>query len=116
MGGALPGAAHHRTANSAALRASIGFYPALDAVVAQNEQRKSRRLTLPVLAIGDAASTGEGVGNTLRLSADDVRSLVIPGCGHFVAEEDPEAMLAALTAFLAPCWDAPAPAHNATKR
>jgi hypothetical protein len=31
-------------------------------------------------------------------AADNVQSLVIPGCGHFVAEE----MRAALTAFLAP--------------
>jgi len=36
----------------------------------------------------------------MRLAADDVQSLVIPDCGHWVAEEAPEEMLAALTAFL----------------
>jgi pimeloyl-ACP methyl ester carboxylesterase len=30
-----------------------------------------------------------------------VQTLVIPGCGHWVAEQAPEELLAALTAFLA---------------
>jgi len=55
--------------------------------------------------------TGEGVGNTMKLAADDVQTLVIPGCGHWVAEQAPEELLAALTAFLAPYRDGPA-AHN----
>jgi hypothetical protein len=38
----------------------------------------------------------------MKLVADDVQSLVIPGVGHFVAEEAPEEMLAALTDFLGP--------------
>src|SRR5262249_16964777 len=85
-----------------ALRGSFGFYRAIDTSIAQNEQRKTRRLTLPVLAIGGAASSGEGVGNSMKLPADDVQSLVIPHCGHWVAEQAPEELLAALTAFLAP--------------
>ena len=60
---------------------------------------------MPVLAIGGAASFGEDVGNAMKLVADDVQSVVIPGTGHFVAEEAPEEMLAALTAFLAPYRD-----------
>ena len=39
-----------------ALRGSFGWYRAFDTTVAQNEQRKTRRLTMPVLAIGGAAS------------------------------------------------------------
>ncbi|MEU7042724.1 alpha/beta hydrolase [Streptomyces varsoviensis] len=88
-----------------ALRASFEFYRALDATIAQNEERKSRRLSLPVLAIGGAENQGAGVGATMRLAADDVESLVLPDCGHYPAEEAPEAMLSALTAFLAPYRD-----------
>jgi len=84
------------------LRGSFEFYRAIPATSAQNEQRKTRRLTLPVLAIGGAESSGEGVGNTMKLAADDVQTLVIPGCGHWVAEQAPEELLAVLTAFLAP--------------
>jgi pimeloyl-ACP methyl ester carboxylesterase len=57
---------------------------------------------MPVLAIGGEASFGENVGNAVQVVADDVQSVVIPGVGHFVAEEAPEEMLTALTAFLAP--------------
>ncbi len=95
-----------------ALRGSFGFYRALPASIAQNEQRKTQRLTLPVLAIGGAESSGEGVGNTMKLAADDVQTLVIPGCGHWVVEQAPEELLAALTVFLAPYRDGPAAAHN----
>jgi pimeloyl-ACP methyl ester carboxylesterase len=87
------------------LRGSFGFYRALPTSIAQNEQRKTRRLTLPVLAIGGAESTGEGVGNTMKLTADDVQTLVIPGCGHWVAEQAPSELLVALAAFLAPYRD-----------
>ena len=84
------------------LRGSFEFYRTIPTTSAQNEHRKTRRLTLPVLAIGGAESSGEGVGNTMKLAADDVQTLVIPGCGHWVAEQAPEQLLAALTAFLAP--------------
>jgi hypothetical protein len=49
----------------------------------------------------------------MKLVADDVQSVVIPGTGHWVAEDAPEEMLAALTAFLAPYRDGgPAAANN----
>jgi pimeloyl-ACP methyl ester carboxylesterase len=89
------------------LRGSFGFYRAIPTTSAQNQKRKERRLTLPVLAIGGAESSGEGSGNTMKLAADDVQTLVIPGCGHWVAEQAPEELLAALTAFLAPYRDGP---------
>jgi pimeloyl-ACP methyl ester carboxylesterase len=75
-------------------------------MIAQNEQRKNQRLTMPVLAIGGSESSGEGPGNTMRLVADDVQGLVLQGSGHWVAEQAPEALLAALTGFLAPYRDA----------
>ena len=94
------------------LRGSFGFYRAIPASITQNEQRKTRRLTLPVLAIGGAESSGEGPGNTMKLTADDVQTLVIPGCAHWVAEQAPEQLLAALTTFLAPYRDGTAAAHG----
>jgi pimeloyl-ACP methyl ester carboxylesterase len=57
---------------------------------------------MPVLAIGGEASYGEHVGDAMVALADDEQSVVIPGTGHLVAEDAPEEMLAALTAFLAP--------------
>jgi pimeloyl-ACP methyl ester carboxylesterase len=94
------------------LRGSFGFYRALPTTIAQNEQRKTRRLTLPVLAIGGGESAGEGVGTTMRLVADDVQAVVLAGSGHWVAEQAPEQLLATLTAFLAPYRGATAAAHS----
>ena len=52
----------------------------------------------------------------MKLAADDVQTVVIPGAGHWVAEEAPEELLTALTEFLAPYRDGEAAAHkNSTK-
>jgi pimeloyl-ACP methyl ester carboxylesterase len=91
-----------------ALHGSFGFYRAFDLTVQQNVRRKDRHLSMPVLAIGGEASYGGHVAEVMESVADDVRSVVIPGAGHWVAEEAPEQMLAALGAFLAPYRDAPA--------
>jgi pimeloyl-ACP methyl ester carboxylesterase len=48
----------------------------------------------------------------MKLAADDVQTLVIPGCGHWVAEQAPEQLLAALTTFLAPYRNGTAAAPN----
>lgn len=89
-----------------ALRGSFGQYRAFDASIAQNEQRKSRRLTLPVLAIGAEQGLGQGVIDTMKLVADDLQSVIVPGSGHWIAEQAPEQLLAALTPFLAAYRDA----------
>jgi pimeloyl-ACP methyl ester carboxylesterase len=57
---------------------------------------------LPVLAIGGAESSGDMVGATMQLVADDVQTVVLAGADHWVAEQAPEELLAALTTFLAP--------------
>jgi pimeloyl-ACP methyl ester carboxylesterase len=94
------------------LHASFAIYRALDATIAQNQQRTTWRLPMPVLGIGGGHSLAEQVADTMRLAADDVQTLVIPGCAHWVAEETPEETLAELTAFLAPYRDARAAAHD----
>ena len=88
--------------NPDSLSGSFGWYRALDTTIAQDQQRKTRRLAMPVLAIGGEASFGSHVAEAVQAVADDVRGIVIPGVGHFVAEEAPEEMLAALSGFLAP--------------
>jgi pimeloyl-ACP methyl ester carboxylesterase len=89
-------------ADPEALHGSYAMYRALDTTIAQNVQRKSQQLTLPVLAIGGGHSLGQQVADTMKLGAQNVQSLVIPGCAHYPAEETPEDLLAALTSFLAP--------------
>jgi pimeloyl-ACP methyl ester carboxylesterase len=94
----------------AALRGSFGFYRAWDATTEQNRQRMERKLTMPVLAIGGGTSSRNAPEAVMKTVANDVQGLVIPGAGHFLAEEAPEQMIAALTEFLTPYRDErPAP-------
>jgi pimeloyl-ACP methyl ester carboxylesterase len=51
------------------LHGTFQLYRAFPTTIAQNQQRKERRLTLPVLAIGGAESSGDMVGATMRLVA-----------------------------------------------
>jgi pimeloyl-ACP methyl ester carboxylesterase len=88
-----------------ALRGSFEFYRAIPTTSAQNAERKNRRLTMPVLAIGGAESGMEGVEATMKLVADDVQGVVLSGAAHWVAEQAPDELLAALTEFLAPYRD-----------
>ncbi len=83
------------------LRASFGYYRALDETIAQNEQRKKTRLPMPVLAIGGAQYCGALVAETMRLAADDVTEAVLDDCGHYVAEEQPARFTEILANFLA---------------
>jgi pimeloyl-ACP methyl ester carboxylesterase len=90
-----------------ALHGSFQLYRAFGTTTAQNERRKTRRLPMPVLAMGGAESVGAMAADTMKLAADDVQTLVLPGIGHWLAEQGPDEMVAALTEFLAPYRDAP---------
>jgi pimeloyl-ACP methyl ester carboxylesterase len=55
-----------------------------------------------VLAFSGALACGDSVEAELRTVASNVESVVIADCGHYPAEEHPEALLAAFEAFFAP--------------
>jgi pimeloyl-ACP methyl ester carboxylesterase len=104
-------------ASPEALHGTFQMYRALiPTILAQNEERKDRRLPMPVLAIGGAESSGTMVEDAMRLVADEVQGLVIPDCGHWLAEQAPDAMLTALTEFLAPYEVSPGRAGVGAKR
>ncbi|MEU4291736.1 alpha/beta hydrolase [Kribbella sp. NPDC026596] len=84
------------------LRASFGLYRAWDAILQQNGARQNEKLTIPVLGIGGANSWGPAAAGGIAPAAVNVQSLVIPGAGHWVAEQAPAAMITALSTFLAP--------------
>lgn len=85
----------------AALHASFEFYRRLDETAgALHALRERGPVTIPVLAIGAEYSTGTGPADDMRKVADDVTGLVIPQCGHFLAEEAPEEVTAAMVDFL----------------
>jgi pimeloyl-ACP methyl ester carboxylesterase len=59
------------------------------------------KLTIPVLSISGEASLGAAQRSFVEAFAENiVRHIVIPKAGHFVPEEQPEAMLEELKSFL----------------
>ena len=60
---------------------------------------------MPVLAMGGEESGGLNAANVMKTVAADVEGVVLRGSGHWVAEQAPEELLAALTRFLAPYRD-----------
>ena len=83
-----------------ALRAGFEYYRAFPADARQNQAFAQHKLTMPVLGIGGAGSLGPIVGEELRHVALDVQSVQIDSAGHWVAEEQPEAVSEALLKFL----------------
>jgi pimeloyl-ACP methyl ester carboxylesterase len=75
------------------LRATFGLYRAWGATLTQNEERKKTLLTIPVLGIGGENSWGPAPAAGMTPAANDVQTAVIPGAGHWVAEQAPEEML-----------------------
>lgn len=85
-----------------ALRASFEYYRSLDLTMEQNAVRRKTKLVIPVLAVGGAKAVGAKVGAEMSSVADIVTAVVIPDRGHFVQEEAPQALIAALLPFLQP--------------
>lgn len=86
-----------------ALRAGFSYYRAIPADIADNAAKVAAgfKLPMPVLALGGDRSWGRGmeVADSLRRLAVDVRGGVIENCGHWMPEEQPEALLWQLSGF-----------------
>lgn len=93
-------------AQPGAMRAGFAYYRAMTQDAADNRTRIALgKLSMPTLGIGGAVGYPHGRGRahepeeSLRRVAHDVKGLVIPECGHFVPEEQPERLVAALLDF-----------------
>jgi pimeloyl-ACP methyl ester carboxylesterase len=87
------------------LAASFEFYRALDEIIPQNAERMKTPLDLPILTFAGELFAGDYVEREMRSVASNVRSVIVPGCGHFVQEEAPDQLLAAVLPFLQPYAD-----------
>ena len=71
-----------------------------DAVDNQGFIAKGGKLIMPVLAIGGAASYGANLATEIGFAAETVEGVSIPESGHWLMEEQPDATMAAILAFL----------------
>jgi pimeloyl-ACP methyl ester carboxylesterase len=85
------------------LRSSFEYYRDLDLTIPQNKAHVARgKWPMPVLTFAGAWACGDLIAQEIATMADDLTSVVVPECGHFVPEEKPAALLAALEPFLEP--------------
>jgi pimeloyl-ACP methyl ester carboxylesterase len=59
------------------------------------------KLSMPVLALGGEKSFGRQMADVMRYAATNVQGGVVPDAGHWVMEENPQATIALVRAFLA---------------
>jgi pimeloyl-ACP methyl ester carboxylesterase len=72
---------------------ALGVYRTAFVTMAQTLPLTQDKVKLPIVAIGGEKGLGERVGHSVSMVAANFESIVLPGCGHFVPEEYPEAVL-----------------------
>jgi len=91
---AMPGAMH----------SGFAQFAAFDQDAADNRALLANygKLKMPVLAIGGEKSFGPQMAVVMRAAADNVSEGIIPNSGHWIMEENPQATVAMVRAFLSP--------------
>jgi pimeloyl-ACP methyl ester carboxylesterase len=82
-----------------ALRAGIEYYAAVWRDLDINNDNFDKKLAMPTLGIGGRHNLGEIVGKSLIGLGDDVRTAVIDHAGHWLSDENPEAVSETLLDF-----------------
>ncbi|MEM9797797.1 MAG: alpha/beta hydrolase [Pseudomonadota bacterium] len=87
------------------ITAALGYYRTMpqDIAFAQDMIASDQLLDVPVLAVGGGHSTvgNSGTVASLERLSRSVQGVVIPPCGHYLAEECPVELLSVLNDFLA---------------
>jgi len=82
------------------VQGAFGIYRAIPRSVEQTAPLANDKIKVPVLALGGRNSKAESVGEMVRRVAAHVESGVLEDCGHFMPEEQPEALVQRLLQFL----------------
>jgi pimeloyl-ACP methyl ester carboxylesterase len=84
-----------------ALRCTLGYTRSYYQDALDNRRAVADgKLTLPVLALGGAASTSSRAADSLKEVALNVEADIIPNCGHWACEEQPEWLAHRILRFL----------------
>lgn len=83
------------------LRASLAYYRhAAESARKNHESLARQRLTVPVLGISGSHGSIPDMAASLRPWADRTTGVLVPDAGHFIPDEQPGAVAAALAAFV----------------
>jgi pimeloyl-ACP methyl ester carboxylesterase len=83
-----------------ALRAGFEYYRAFPTNAKQFQEYAKQKLTIPVLGIGGANGGAGWPFYSLAQVAEHPSAGIIPQCGHYIAEEQPDELLRQLSNFL----------------
>lgn len=81
------------------MRAGACQYAAIFQDARDNAALRTTPLAMPVLAVGGASHAGPTLEKVWRPVATDLSTAIIPGAGHWLADENPVGTAAALAAF-----------------
>ena len=82
-----------------ALRGGIEYFRAHWLDAQHNRENAKTKLPMPVLTMGGTASFGADLEGEIRPLAEDVRSVMVDRCGHYLAEERPDRVIEELLRF-----------------
>lgn len=77
-----------------AMWAGFRWYADLAGTIAATTADRAAPIDLPIFALGGESATGCLLGTSLAPFCSDLESAVLEGCGHYIPEEKPEAVLA----------------------
>ncbi|MBW4642811.1 MAG: alpha/beta hydrolase [Goleter apudmare HA4340-LM2] len=83
-----------------ALRAGIEYYANVWQDAEDNKKLAQTPLSMPVLAIGGESSGSHYIAQLFEPVAKNVQTAVVPGAGHWLGDENPQALTAILLEFL----------------
>jgi microsomal epoxide hydrolase len=88
---------------------TLAYYRSIFDSMEQNRTRaRNSKLAIPILCIGAEMGVGDRLGLAMAEAAQNARSVVFKGAGHYLPEETPEAFAAAVLPFMAEHADGPA--------
>lgn len=88
-------------AKPGALRAGIEYYAAVWTDLTANQELMQTKLAIPALGVGGSANIGPMCAKAMQGVAESVTTAVIDGAGHWVSDENPEALTTVLLDFFA---------------
>ncbi len=91
-----------------AMTAGFAYYRAIFESARQNKESAKTKLTMPVLALAGETGVADALRKTMENVATNVRGEVLPGCGHYLPDEQPAEFAARVIAFLRAEQAAPA--------
>jgi len=85
------------------MRGMLGYYRAVLEDIEQNAELADRRLGVPVLALGGSVGSAPDLYERLQPFCTNIQGGVVVDSGHYIPEEQPDALAFEIMAFIGKC-------------